>query len=29
MLTTIGQSMGSLMDDLEKGLKELKRFATP
>ena len=28
-LTTIGQSMGYLMEDLEKGLKELKGFATP
>ena len=26
---TIGLSMGSPMEELEKGLKELKRFATP
>jgi hypothetical protein len=25
----IGLSMGSPMEELEKGLKELKRFATP
>jgi hypothetical protein len=26
---TIGLSMGSPVDELEKGMKELKRFATP
>jgi hypothetical protein len=27
--TTIGQGMGSLMEKLKKGLKEMRKFAAP